>query len=127
MLINEMLEPMVQKKNPQTLIIGMYPALYLDPDVSSKEAQTLFTYDLKKIKELTRRYHLITVLTNRDMMPLPTSHGFGATLYTAVDEIVRMKQFEQYTSLELIKQQKKATMLHCTQGQLRLEEFGMVS
>jgi len=30
-LIHEMLEPMIQKRSPRTLIIGMLPALYLDP------------------------------------------------------------------------------------------------
>ena len=38
-----------------------------------------------------------------------------------------MKQFEQCTSLELVKKQKSATIVRGAEGQLRLEEFGMVS
>ena len=126
-LIQELLEPLIQKRSPRTLIIGMLPALYLDPEIAPREAQTLLAQDLKKLQELTTKYSLITVLTNLDVMPLTPSKGLGKTLYDSVNEIVRMKQFEQYTSLELVKQGKTATMLHGAAGQLRLEAFGMVS
>jgi hypothetical protein len=126
-LIQEMLEPMIQKRSPRTLIIGMLPALYLDPEISPREAQMLLAQDLKKVQELTTSYTLITVCTNLDVMPLSPSKGLGKTLYDRVSEIVRMKQFEQCTSLELVKQGKNATIVHGAAGQLRLEAFGMVS
>jgi len=126
-LIHEMLEPMIQKRSPRTLIIGMLPALYLDPEIPAREAQTLLSLDLQKIHDLTIRYQLITVFTNLDVMPLSPSRGLGKTLYENVNEIVRMKQFEQCTSLELVKKQKSATIVRGAEGQLRLEAFGMVS
>jgi hypothetical protein len=126
-LIQEMLEPMIQKHSPRTLIIGMLPALYLDPEIAPREAQTLLAQDLKKVQELTTSYTLITVCTNLDAMPLSPSKGLGKTLYDHMTEIVRMKQFEHATSLELVKQGKNATMVHGAAGQLRLEAFGMVS
>jgi RecA/RadA recombinase len=126
-IIQELLEPMTLKRRPRTLIIGMLPALYLDPEISPREAQMLLSQDLEKLQELTTRYHLITVCTNRDAMPLASSNGLGKTLYDRVSEIVRMKQFEQYTALELVKQGTHATIVHNATGQLRLEEFGMVT
>jgi hypothetical protein len=125
-LLQELLEPMIQKRSPRTLIIGMLPALYCDPELSSQEAQTLLSQDLEKTQELTARYNLITVCTNLDAMPLTPSKGLGKTLYDRVTEIVRMKQFEQHTSLELVKKQKHTTITRGTDGQLRLEAFGMV-
>ncbi len=125
-LIQELLEPMVQKRGPRTLLIGMLPALYLDPEIAPREAQILLTEDLKKVQELTTGYNLITVCTNLDVMPLSPSNGLGKTLYEHMTEIVRMKQFEHATSLELVKQGKNATIIHGTAGQLRLEAFGMV-
>jgi len=125
-LLRDLLEPMIQKRSPRTLIIGMLPALYLDPDVSQQEAQTLLTQDLEKIQELTARYNLITVGTNLDAMPLTPSKGLGKTLYDSVNEIVRMKQFDHCTSIELVKKQRSTTIVRCAEGQLRLEEFGMV-
>jgi hypothetical protein len=126
-IIQELLEPMIQKCSPRTLLIGMLPALYHDHELSSREAQTLLTQDLTKIQQLTTHYTLITVCTNLDAMPLTPSKGLGKTLYDSVNEIVRMKQFEQYTSLELLKKQKSTTIVHDANGQLRLEAFGMVS
>jgi len=126
-IIQEMLEPMIQKRSPRTLIIGMLPALYLDPEVPVREAQTLLSLDLQKIQDLTARYQLITVFTNLDVMPLSPSRGLGKKLYESVNEIVRMKQFEHCTSLELVKKQKSTTIVRCAEGQLCLEEFGMVS
>jgi hypothetical protein len=126
-LIQEHLEPLIQNRSPRTLIIGMLPALYLDPDVSPREAQTILTQDLGKLKHLTTRYNLVTVLTNLDVMPLTPFRGQGKILYDRVNEIVRIKQFEQYTSLELVKQEKTATIVHDAAGQLRLEAFGLVS
>jgi RecA/RadA recombinase len=126
-LIHEMLEPMIQKRSPRTLIIGMLPALYLDPEVPVREAQTLLSSDLQKIQDLTARYQLITVFTNLDVMPLSPSRGLGKTLYESVNEIVRMKQFEHCTSLELVKKQKSTTIVRGAEGQLCLEEFGMVN
>jgi hypothetical protein len=126
-IIQELLEPMIQKRSPRTLLIGMLPALYLDPEIPVREAQTLLSSDLQKIQDLTIRYHLITVFTNVDMMPLSPSRGLGKKLYDSVNEIVRMKQFEQRTSLELVKKQKSVTIVRGAEGQLRLEDFGMVS
>jgi hypothetical protein len=126
-IIQEMLEPMIEKRSPRTLLIGMLPALYLDPEIPAREAQTLLSLDLQKIQDLTIRYQLITVFTNLDVMPLSPSRGLGKTLYENVNEIVRMKQFEQCTSLELVKKQKSATIVRGAEGQLRLEAFGMVS
>ena len=126
-LIQELLEPAIQKRSPRTLLIGMLPALYLDPEISYREAQTLLAQDLRKLQELTTTYNLITVCTNLDVMPLTPSKGLGKTLYDSVTEIVRMKQFEHATSVELVKQGRNATIIHGTAGQLRLEAFGMVS
>jgi hypothetical protein len=126
-IIQELLEPMVQKNSPRTLLIGMLPALYHDPEVSPQEAQMLLVHDLQTIQRLTSRYNLITVCTNLDAMPLSPSKGLGKTLYDNVTEIVRIKQIEQRTSVELLKKQKSALIVHGAKGQLCLEAFGMVS
>jgi Rad51 len=125
-ILQDLLEPTIQNHSPRTLLIGMLPALYHDPELSPQEAQTLLSQDLQKIQQLTTAYHLITVCTNLDAMPLTPSKGLGKTLYDNVTEIVRIKQFEQHTSLELLKKQKNTTIVHGAKGQLHLEAFGMV-
>ena len=126
-LIHDMLEPIIQKHNPRTLIIGMFPALYLDPDVPSQEAQAILKNNLRKIRELTVKYHLITIFTNLDKTMLPTQRNLRKTLYSTVDEIVRMKQLEQCTYVDLVKRQEGTTIVSLARGQLCLEHFGMVT
>jgi hypothetical protein len=126
-ILQDLLEPTIQSHSPRTLLIGMLPALYHDPELSRREAQTLLTQDLQKIQHLTTTYHLITVCTNLDAMPLTPSKGLGKTLYDNATEIIRIKHIEQCISLELLKKQKSTTITRNANGQLRLEAFGMVS
>jgi hypothetical protein len=125
-LIQDKLEPMIEKHRPRTLIIGMFPRLFFDPDVSTKESQTLLKNVLKKIKELTQKYGLITVFTNLDSTHMSNSRNLRNMLYPAVDEIIRMKQLGQCTRIDLVKKQERAIIVDFARGQLRLEEFGMV-
>jgi hypothetical protein len=126
-ILQDLLEPMIQKHHPRTLLIGMLPALYHDRELSSREAQTLLLQDLQKIQHLTATYQLITVCTHLDAMPLSPSNGLGKTLYDNVTEIIRIKHIEQRISLELLKKQKRTTIVRDANGQLRLEAFGMVN
>ena len=126
-ILQDLLEPTIQNHSPRTLLIGMLPALYHDPELSRQEAQTLLLQDLQKIQQLTITYHLITVCTNLDAMPLTPSKGLGKILYDNVTEIIRIKHIEQRISLELLKKQKSTTIVHDANGQLRLEAFGMVN
>jgi len=126
-IIQELLEPILQNHHPRTLLIGMLPALYHDPEISAREAQTLLTQDLQKIQQLTTTYQLITVCTHLDAMPLTPSKGLGKTLYDAVTEILRIKHIDQRTFLELFKKQKNTMIIRDANGQLCLEAFGMVT
>lgn len=126
-ILQELLEPMILKRSPRTLLIGMLPALYHDPEISSHESQTLLSCDLQTIQQLTTRYNLITVCTNLDRTPLAPSRGLGKRLYETATEVVIMKQLEGRVSVELVKGQKHTTIVHGPAGQLCLEAFGMVS
>ena len=125
-LIQDMLEQAIKRYKPQTLIIGRIPIFYLDSDVESKEAQTLLKVNLHKIKELTKKYDLITIFTNLDRKILSNNRNVRRILYSNVDEVVLMKELELATSVELIKKQENTVILHLAEGQLRLQEFGMV-
>ncbi|MCK5030380.1 MAG: hypothetical protein KAR64_02840 [Thermoplasmatales archaeon] len=125
-LLQDKLEPLIEKHRPRTLIIGMFPCLFFDPDISTRESQTLLKNVLKKIKELTQKYGLITVFTNLDSTQMSNYRNLRDMLYPAVDEIIRMKQLEQCTCIDLVKKQEKVVIVDFAKGQLRLEEFGMV-
>ena len=126
MLVHEMLEPLICRWHPRTLLIGMFPALYGDPDVPSREAQVLLKNNVKKIQELTTTYDLITVLTSSDRFLSSTRRNLRNCLYSFSDEIVRMRQDDQCIFVDLVKRQQKTTIIRCARGQLRLEAFGLV-
>jgi RecA/RadA recombinase len=125
-LIQDMLEQAIKRYKPQTLIVGRLPIFYLDSDVESKEAQTLLRANLHKIKELTKKYDLITIFTNLDKKMLSSSRNVRKILYSNVDEVVLMKELELATRVELLKKQEETVILHLAEGQLRLQEFGVV-
>ena len=104
--------------------MGKFPALFSDPDVTNQEAQTILKNTVDKLKELTTRYNIITVLTNVDTRLY--SNRIRNTIQSNVHETVRMKYIEPCTYVDLLKRHKSTTILHLAQGQLRLERYGLV-
>ena len=125
-LIQDRLEATIKRYKPLTLVIGRFPILYLDSDVPSKEAQTLLRSNLHKIRELTIKYDLVTVFTNFEKKTLSNLRKVQSIMYSGADEIVLMKQTELATCIELVNRCKNNMILHLSNGQLRLEDFGMV-
>ncbi len=124
--IQEMLEKAIKRYNPRTLIISRFPILYLDSDVEPKEAKTLLRTNIHKIKELTKKYDLITIFTNLDRQMPEQNRNINEILYSTVDETVLIKQEEHFTVIELLNKKKNAMIPHLVNGQLRLPDFGMV-
>ena len=124
--IQEMLEQAIKRYNPKTLIISRFPILYLDSDVEPKEAKTLLRSNLQKIKELTKKYDLITIFTNLDREMPERNIDINKILHSNVDETVLIKQEEHATFIDLLNKNKNTMIPHLVNGQLRLPDFGMV-
>jgi RecA/RadA recombinase len=125
-LIQDLLETIIKKRSPQTLIIGKFPMFYLDTDVDEKEARALLRSNLHKIQEITKKHNLITVFTNYDTRLLNTQRNIQRILHNTIDETILMKETELATRVYLLKSKKEAMIMHLPRGQLRLQEFGMV-
>jgi len=125
-VIQDMLEATIKRYKPQTIIIGRFPVFYLDSDVSEKEAQVLLRSCLHKLRELTVKYNLVTIFTNLDKKMMTNNRNISSIIYKDADEIVLMKETELATRIQLVKKQKEAMLFHLPNGQLRLQEFGMV-
>lgn len=122
--IGHMLEKEIKEHDPRTLIIGRFPALYLDPDVPPQEAQSILKNDLVRLQEIASHYNLITVLTNKDSRLY--SNRVRKTIQSYVHETVRMKYIKPCTYVDVVKGQESTTILDMAEGQLRLEHFGLV-
>ena len=122
--IEHLLEKEIKKHNPRTLIIGRFPSLYLDPDVSERESQFILENNLIKLHELTSRYNLITVLTNHDNRLY--NNRIRTSIQSMVNETIRMRYIEPCTYVDLLERKDSTTILDMLQDQFRLEHFGMV-
>jgi len=125
-LISEMLEPAIKRYKPRTLIIGRLPVLYLDPDVKTKEARVILKNNLEKLRELTRKYDLITIFTNLDRRLSSNQRGIRDTVCSNVNEIISMNQTERCINVSLLNKKQETVILTFAKGQTRLQDFGMV-
>jgi hypothetical protein len=122
-LIQDRLETLIQKQHPRTLLIGMFPALYLDPDITSHEAQTLLKHNLDQLTQLARRHNLITILTHRDRTLVPMQRNLRKIIYTTMHEIVRLQQANHDVHINLVKQHRATTIRSTQPGQRCLEDY----
>jgi len=124
MMIEQVLEHEIQRYAPRTLIIGRFPALYLDPDVPAAEAQHLLQNNLQKLQQLALSYNLIAVLTNVERRLY--SNEIRRQIESQVHQTVRMRYIEPCTYVDAINTHRSITILTGAGGQLQLEHFGMV-
>ena len=122
--IETILEKEIEKHDPRTLIVGKFPALYLDPDVSKKESQVILENNLEKLRVLTSDYNLITVLTNVDSRLY--SNQIRKIIQSYAHETVQMRYIAPCTYVDLVNRCKGTTILDMAKGQMRLDHFGMV-
>ncbi|MBN2602723.1 MAG: hypothetical protein JXA91_01160 [Candidatus Thermoplasmatota archaeon] len=125
-LINELLEQAIEQYAPLTFVIGNFPFLYQDNDIESREALTLMYNDLKKIRELTTRNNLITVLTHIDNGMFSTGRNFDSMLCKDVDEVMKIKQQSNFIDAYLEKQGIGTRIFASISNQKGLNKFGMV-
>ena len=126
-LIYDMLEPIIKRYNPKTLVICKYPLLYLDSDVEKKEAQILLKNNISFIKKLTKKYNLITILTNPDTSFVSNNRDVNDIIRKNSDEIVNISKKEKRIQINLKKQGKKAEIFSNLKNQTSLSFFGMVT
>lgn len=125
-LITEKMESFIKRYAPKTVILNSFPQLYLDPDVSSHEAQILLNHHLQIIQRLTKKYQLVTLLTFKSS---PFQQDRGNLLYcieNQVDEIIQMNMMQHCTRIVFPTIKKMGTITRGVYGQLSLTDFGMV-
>ena len=125
-IVHNELEPQIKKHNPQTLIVHEFPLLYLDKDVSSHEAKTLFVSTLNTIKYLTNKYHLITLITNSLRQRHHNAGMLHHSLLDACNELICVQQMKHCPRIWLPQHHAATTLTQGSEGQLCLQDFGMV-
>ena len=121
-ILQDKLEQKIKECNPKTLIIGKFFSLYFDSNVSSREANILMKNNLKKIKELTKKYKLVTIISNLDART-KMGKNINRMICENTDKIVIIKQIGQFINFNFVKKTKENTISILEKGQLRLNDF----
>jgi len=121
-LLQDKLEKKIKECNPKTLIIGKFLSSYFDSNISSREANILMKNNLKKIKELTKKYKLITIISNLDART-KMGKNINRMICENTDKIVIIKQIGQFINFNFVKKTKENTISILEKGQLRLCDF----
>jgi len=125
-LIYDHLEDLIQECLPKTVIVDAFPFLYQNPDASYEEAHTLFTETLSFLQKLTKKHHLIAVLTNNMRHWAHAPYLLHQVLFTGCDEVICIKQMKHCPRIWLPQYHHASTVTAGMQGQLCLQDFGMV-
>lgn len=121
-LLQDKLEQKIRECSPKALIIGKFMSLYFDSNISSREANIIMKNNLRKIKELTKKYELVTILSNLDIR-IKMRKNIKRMLYENTDQIVTIKQIGQVINFNFVKKTKETTISILEKGQLRLYDF----
>jgi hypothetical protein len=70
---------------------------------------------------------LITMLTNKETHRFPGQQRTRNLIYRNTSEVLRLRYIEPCTYVDLVHQRRGTTLSDHPQGQLQLEQFGMVS
>jgi predicted ATP-dependent serine protease len=123
-LLKDKLEQKIIECSPKTLIIEKFLTLYLDSNISSNEANILMKNNLRKIKELTKKYELVTIISNHDM-GIKLRKNVNIILYENTDQIVTIKQIGKVINFNFVKKNKRIAISILERGQLHLNDFEM--
>lgn len=126
-LIYDMLEPTLKRYKPRTLVISKYPILYLDSDVEKKEAQILLKNNIAYLKKLTKKYNLITILTNIDSSFVSNHRKVNYIIHENADEIINITKKKKHIEINLKKEEIKTEIYNDLKNQMCLSDFGMVA
>jgi hypothetical protein len=120
-LLQDELEKKIKECSPKTLIIGRFLSLYFDSNISSREANILMKNNLKKIKELTKKYELFTIISNPNR-EAKIGKNINIILYENIDQIVTIKQIRR-DNFNFVKKTKETAISILEKGQLSLYDF----
>ena len=121
-LLQHKLEQKIRECNPKTLIIGKFLDLYFDSNISSIESTIIMKSNLRKIKEITKKYELFTLLSNFDGKTEIRKNA-NKIIYEFTDQIVKINKIGQVISFTREKQNERNSVSIIEKGQLRINDF----
>lgn len=90
-LIDEMLEPELERTGAGMLIVSCFPDLFQDRDVRWSESLQLMQRCIATMQSVTKRYDVITLVTNFGLSKLLYKKSLRSLMYSSVDRVLRIE------------------------------------
>jgi hypothetical protein len=90
-LIDEMLEPELERTDAGMLIVSCFPDLFQDKDVRWSESLQLMQRCIAAIQEATKRHDVVTLVTNFGLSKLLYKKSLRSLVYSSADRVLRIE------------------------------------
>jgi FMN phosphatase YigB (HAD superfamily) len=106
------------------VVISCFPDLFQDKDMEWSESFQLMRRSMEKLRELTEKHDLITVITNFGLAKMFYRKGLRPLLYDGVDRVVRIETYGKALRIMLPKENTGTLYRPVPRNQTTLDEFG---
>jgi hypothetical protein len=123
-LIEDMLEKEVERIRTGMVVISCFPDLFQDKDMEWSESFQLMRRSMDKLRELTEKHDLVTVITNFGLAKMFHRKGLRPLLYDGVDRVLRIETYGKSLRIMLPKENIGTLYRPVPRNQTTLDEFG---
>lgn len=122
-LIGERLEECLNKTGAGMIVASCFPALYLDDDVWWPESFALLKRSFFKLRELTKEYDTITLITSRKIGNVKRKSALSKLFYSEADKIVKFDERAHSLRVSLPQENRWISYVPVASNQTTLECF----
>jgi hypothetical protein len=122
-LIEEMMEAEVRRSRAGMLVVSCFPDLFQDKDMWWSESFQLMKRCISSIQDITRRYGLITLVTNFGLSKLLYKKSLRSLMYSSADRVLRIEDTRSALRLTLVNEGRQMLYHPVPYYQRTLDEF----
>lgn len=123
-LIEEMMEAEVRRSRAGMLVVSCFPDLFQDKDMWWSESFQLMKRCISSIQDITRRYGLVTLVTNFGLSKLLYKKSLRSLMYSSADRVLRIEDARSALRLTLVNEGRQMLYHPVPYYQRTLDEFG---
>jgi hypothetical protein len=123
-LIDEMLEPELERTGAGMLIVSCFPDLFQDKDMRWSESLQLMQRCIAAIQGVTKRHDVVTLVTNFGLSKLLFKKSLRSLMYSSADRVLRIENASRAALRLSLMNEGRSMMYHpVPYYQRTLDEF----
>ncbi|MCK5547546.1 MAG: hypothetical protein KAI64_00920 [Thermoplasmata archaeon] len=91
-IIDEGLEKTIKETSADVVVVSCLPNLFCDKDLNPPESRTMYRRCIARLRELTEKYNLITIVTDYGRTRHERRHLLKGYLHEGADRVVRFEK-----------------------------------